>query len=117
MNRRRNHPCPWYRSMSYLDYAKFFLPFLISKEPKGVTIRVGEGFEEKERMEADRKKQMEEDKLLQEKIARVRRELNEILVTISDASLKASEDRAIKSFNPLSKLLPIQLILRGTCAS
>ena len=110
MNRRKNHPCPWYQSRAFRDYLKLFLPFYESIEPKGVTIEPGEGFEEKERMEARRKQQMEDDKLLQAKIAKVREELNEILVSVSDSNLQTENQSA---FNPLSKLLPVQLVLRG----
>jgi hypothetical protein len=62
-------------------------------------------------MEQERKRIMEEDKLLQSKIATLRRELQQFLVTIGDVNLVTSENRG--GLNPLRKLLPVQLFMRG----
>lgn len=79
----------------------------------GVTIDSGQGYEETKEMEKERKRVMEEDKLLQSKIATLRRELQQILATIGDVNLVTSENRG--GLNPLRKLLPVQLIMRGKC--
>jgi hypothetical protein len=107
MIRQRNHPSPWHKAPS-IDP----MPFLSSrKRVCGETIDRGQGYEEMQEMENERKRVMEEDKLLQSKIATLRRELQQILATISDVNLVTSENRG--GLNPLRKLLPVQLIMRG----
>lgn len=110
MVRQRNHPSPWHKARS-IDP----IPFVPRKTPFGETIDSGQGYEEMKRMEEERKRVMEEDKLLQSKIATLRRELQQFLATISDVNLVTSENRG--GLNPLRKLLPVQLVMKGKCGT
>jgi len=113
MSRRSNHPSPWYRSRSFFFYLRCFLPFLPAADSRGVHIDAGEGVKEQREMEEKRKKTMEEDKMLQSKIATVRRELQQMLAAVNQVNLVTSERNGL---HPLSRLLPVQLILRGMCS-
>ena len=110
MSRRKNDPSPWFRCKSFMTcIATLLLPFIDNNH--GTTIEVGDGFHEKIKGEENKRKKIEEDKRLQENIAAVRRELQQILSSFGDFSLQTNEDGA--SLNPLKRLLPIQLLLKG----
>jgi len=111
MSRQSNHPSPWHKSRSFTAHIADQVPFLATKSEHGVSIERDQGYDEMMEMETERKRIMEEDKLLQSKIATIRRELQQILATLSDVNLVTSENRG--GLNPLRKLLPVQLILRG----
>jgi hypothetical protein len=109
MNRRSNHPSPWHRSHSFWHHLMQLLPFFSLNQKPGITIEKDEGHVEMLEREKERQKTLEEDKLLQAKISSVRQELNSILAALSDFSLQTTE--MANAFNPLSKLLPLQLLL------
>ncbi len=111
MLRRRGHPSPWYRSKSFFHHLRSFTPFLRSPRTKGVSIERYEGFKAKVEMEELRKKTIEEDKMLQSRIAAFRTELQEMLSALSEIHLDTTPEG--RRFNPLSRLLPLQLLLRG----
>lgn len=109
MNRRSRNPSPWHRSHSFWFHLTRILPFFSWTQKQGITIEKGEGYDEMLEREKQRQKTLEEDKLLQAKISSVRQELNSILAALSDFSLQTTE--MANAFNPLSKLLPLQLLL------
>jgi hypothetical protein len=109
MNRRSNNPSPWHRSHSFWYHMMQILPLFSVFPKQGITIEMGEGYDEMIEQEKERQKILEEDKILQAKISSVRQELNSILSALSDFSLQTTE--MANAFNPLSKLLPVQLLL------
>ena len=112
MNHRKNDPSPWYRCKTFNKwFPTAFLPFYNNSD--GININAGDGIRERLEIEKEKLRRIEEDKLLQEKIAAVRSELQQILSSLGDFSLHTSDDGV--SLNPLKRLLPIQLILKGKC--
>ncbi len=111
MLRKRFHPSPWHRSNSFFYHLKSFLPFASSCRRKGVTIDPFQGYQAKVEMDEWRKNKIADDKLLQSKIAKVREELQQMLSALSEINLDTHERTG--GINPLSRLLPVQLILRG----
>jgi len=111
MCRQNRDPYPWSQTGSFSHHLKSFVPYLPTERSHGESIYEGQGFKEKQEQDEERKKIMEEDKMLHSKIARVRRELEQILAAVSEVNLDTYE--GVGGLNPLSRLLPVQLILRG----
>jgi len=111
MSRRSKHPSPWLQTKSFSHHLRKSTPLIQSIKSKGVKIVPGEGYTTMKEMEEERKRVMEEDKMLQSKIATVRSELQHILAAISEVDLVTNENGG--GLNPLKKLLPVQLLLRG----
>ena len=110
LQKRSNYPSPLYRSKSFFYHLNSFFP-LTYKNHTGAKIDAGEGSEEEERMKRRKKEQMEANQQLKTRIAEIRREMQKFLAALSDLTLHTSEVRV--SINPLSRLLPIQLLLKG----
>jgi len=110
MSRKRFHPSPWHRSNSFFHHLKSILPFASSSRRKGVTIDPYQGHKAKVEMDEWRKNKIVDDKLLQSKITKVREELQQMLSALSEINLDTHERTG--GLNPLSRLLPVQLILR-----
>jgi hypothetical protein len=110
MNRRKNEPSPWFRCKPFTTCITTAL-LRFEDNTHGTNIDSGDGIHEKIKNEENKKKKIEEDKRLQENIAAVRRELQQILSSLGDLSLHTNEDGA--SLNPLKRLLPVQLLLKG----
>lgn len=111
MQLRSKYPYPWQRGRSCVQSIRYFVPFS-GRKIRGVNIEPGEGFDEMKAFEENKKKIMEDDKMLQSKIANMRNELQEILAALTEVNLVSQEGTGL---NPLSKLLPVQLIMRGKC--
>ena len=116
MSRHHADPYPWSKKSSFSHHLKNCLPlprFIKgSSSGKGETIDEGQGFQERKECDERRRKIMEEDKKLNSKINNMKRDLEAILLAVSEVNLDTS-DRV--GLNPLSRLLPIQLMLRGEC--
>ncbi len=109
--KRSNYPAPIHRSKSYLHHLSCFLPKSLQRACPGVEINASEGQVEVEVMRRRKKKRMENNQRLKSQIAHVRREMQKILAALSDWSMDTNDNGV--NYNPLSKLLPIQLLLRG----
>jgi hypothetical protein len=111
MSRSSKHPSPWLQTKSFSHHLRKLTPLIPSAKSEGVKIVPGEGYTTMKGMEEERKRVREEDKMLQSKIASVRSELQQILAAISQVDLVTNENGG--GLNPLRKLLPVQLLLRG----
>ena len=111
MIRQNRNPSPWFRKKAFSHHLYEFVPLRPGGIDNGRTIEAHEGFEENKKLNEERKQLMEDDKMLQSKIAALRRELQQIFESVSDVSLDTYDN--VGSLNLMSKLLPIQLILRG----
>ncbi len=111
MSRSSRDPYPWSKTDSFCHHLRGILPFLSSEKSPGESIVEGQGFKEKQDQDAERKKIIEEDKMIHSKIAALRRELEQIIVAVGEVNLDTNERSG--GLNPFSRLLPIQLILRG----
>ncbi len=115
LGNRSNFPAPLYRSKSFMYYMKIFLPSTVKLRVEGETISASEGFEKVEEMRLKRIKRVEANKKFKEQINRVKRQMQQFLASLSDLSLHTNEDGV--KYNPLSRLLPIQLLLKGKAIS
>jgi len=107
---QHRHPSPWYRGKSFSHHLRRFISSELITS-KGESIDVNEGFKEMKEMEKERQKIAEEDNMLQAQISAVKRELQQILAAVSSVvTIRTNED--VGGLNPLSKLLPVQLIMR-----
>ena len=110
-NRRSNFPAPIHRSKSFLYHFNSFFPQSGQNKLSGLNIKAGEGYAEMKAMEEKRKNDLEANKELKKRIAQVRREMQQILDVLSTLNLDTTEGGV--TYNPLSRLLPIQLLLKG----
>ncbi len=110
LHKRSHRPSPLYRSKSLFYHLSYLFPEIKSNE-EGQSISRGEGYHEEEEIKRKKKERMEANKRLKVRIAAVRREMQEFLQALSDLSLHTSEGGV--NYNPLSRLLPIQLLLKG----
>ncbi len=109
---RSDYPAPLYRSKSFLYYmSKMLLPSNLQKYRNGENIGRFEGLNKAEEMKKKKLDRKEANKKFRAQIAHVRREMQLFLASLSDLSLHTSEDGF--KYNPLSRLLPIQLLLKG----
>lgn len=100
-----------YRSKSFLYHLRSLLPRPLRKTNDGEEIDAFEGHLEEQIMKRIKKKRMEKNQRLKSQIAHVRNEMQKILVALTDLSMDTSEGGV--NYNPLSRLLPVQLVLRG----
>jgi len=77
---------------------------------KGIHIAAGEGYLESELLKQEWDKRYEEEQNKKSQISKLRRELQKILQVVQDSSIHTIDKT--NGINPLTKLLPIQLILR-----
>lgn len=111
LNTRSSCPSPLYRTKSFMFHLKsLLLPSSQTQQEDDQTINPHEGIQEIQVRNLKKKKMIEANKRLKNRIAHVRREMQQILAALSDLSLDTSEN---SGYNPLSRLLPVQLILRG----
>ena len=115
LGNRSNYPAPLYRSKSFFYHLNSFLPSGMQKTMNGENIHAAEGYEKAEEMKQKKLRRMEANKKFRTQIANIRREMQLFLVSLSDLSLHTNE--AGVKYNPLSRLLPIQLLLKGKIAS
>lgn len=86
----------------------------MQKALNGEDIDAAEGYDKAEEMKQKKLKRMEANKQFRTQIANIRREMQLFLVSLSDLSLHTNEDGV--KYNPMSRLLPIQLLLKGKIA-
>lgn len=110
-SKRSNYPAPMYQSKSFFYYVRSVFPFFRQETRVGVNIDAYEGHLEEQSMIRRKKKRMKENQRLKNQIAHVRGEMQKIVAALTDLSIHTSEVGA--NINPLSKLLPVQLLLRG----
>lgn len=106
MKKKQSHPSPWYRCK---PVSCNLLPFLnISMQTH---IRPGEGAKQSEALKVSWKERIEREKKMQSEITRLRSEIQKVLVGMGKKiSIQTREEG--DSLNPLTRLLPIQLLLK-----
>lgn len=106
MVQKQSHPSPWYRCKPF-GYSLFRFLNLSLK----TSIQPGEGAEQSEALKVSWKEKIEHEKEMQSEISRLRSEIQKVLVGMGKKiSIQTREEG--DSLNPLTRLLPIQLLLK-----